>query len=70
MVYAWIKTVPVAELVLLSLAEVLLGQFWVWLVLDENIAINTIIGGVVLLGALMGKALLTTQQKGLCRDKN
>jgi hypothetical protein len=31
--------------------------------LDESIAINTIIGGVVLLGALMGNALLTAQQK-------
>jgi DME family drug/metabolite transporter len=57
------KTVPAAELALLSLAEVLLGPFWVWLVLDERIAINTIIGGVVLLGALMGNALLTAQQK-------
>jgi DME family drug/metabolite transporter len=57
------KTVPAAELALLSLAEVLLGPFWVWLVLDERIVINTIIGGVVLLGALMGNALLTAQQK-------
>ena len=57
------KTVPAAELALLSLAEVLLGPFWVWLVLDESIAINTNIGGVVLLGALMGNELLTTQQK-------
>ena len=57
------KTVPAAELALLSLAEILLGPFWVWLVLDESIAINTIIGGVVLLGALMGNALLTAQQK-------
>ena len=57
------KTVPAAELALLSLAEVLLEPFLVWLVLDERIAINSIIGGVVLLGALMGNALLTSQQK-------
>ncbi|WP_297779251.1 DMT family transporter [uncultured Roseovarius sp.] len=51
------KTVPAAELTLLSLAEVVLGPVWVWLVLGETATPNTLIGGTILLTAIAGNAL-------------
>lgn len=51
------RSLPAAELALLSLAEVLLGPFWVWLFLGETASLNTLIGGVVLLAAISGNAL-------------
>ncbi len=57
------KTVPAAELTLLSLAEVVLGPVWVWLVLGETASINTLIGGAVLLAAIAGNALSGARRK-------
>lgn len=51
------KTVPAAELTLLSLAEVVLGPVWVWLLLGETATPNTLIGGAILLTAIAGNAL-------------
>jgi len=51
------RSLPAAELTLLSLAEVLLAPLWVWLFLGETASINTLIGGSVLLGAIVGNAL-------------
>lgn len=51
------RTLPAAELTLLSLAEVLLGPFWVWLFLGETTAPNTVIGGGILLAAIAGNAV-------------
>lgn len=59
------RALPAAELTLLSLAEVLLGPFWVWLFLGEEASFRTLIGGTLLLAAIMGNAFsssrLTTQ---------
>lgn len=57
------KTLPAAELTLLSLAEVLLGPFWVWLFLGETVTINTLIGGCVLLAAIAGNAFTGARRK-------
>lgn len=57
------KTVPAAELTLLSLAEVVLGPVWVWLVLGETASVNTLIGGTVLLAAIAGNALSGARRK-------
>lgn len=51
------RTLPAAELALLSLAEVLLGPVWVWLVLGEAAGATTLVGGAILLAALAGNAL-------------
>ena len=51
------RSLPAAELALLSLAEVLLAPFWVWLFLNETVSLNTLIGGAVLLAAIMGNAI-------------
>lgn len=51
------RSLPAAELTLLSLAEVLLGPLWVWLFLGETTTPYTLAGGAVLLAAIVGNAL-------------
>lgn len=51
------RLVAAAELVLLSLTEVVLGPVWVWLVYAETPSLPTLLGGVILLGAIAGQAL-------------
>jgi drug/metabolite transporter (DMT)-like permease len=57
------STVPAAELTLLSLGEVLLGPFWVWLFLGETAALYTLIGGLILLAAIAGNAFSGLRRK-------
>ena len=47
------KVVPAAQATLLSLIEVLLAPLWVWVLLGETVAQGTLIGGAVLLGAVI-----------------
>ena len=57
------KTVPAAELTLLSLAEVVLGPLWVWLFIGEVTTQNTLIGGAILLAAIIGNAVSGARRK-------
>lgn len=57
------RTLPAAELALLSLAEVLLGPFWVWLFLGEDASLRTLLGGALLLAAIAGNALSGARRK-------
>jgi len=57
------RSLPAAELALLSLAEVLLGPLWVWLFLGETASLNTLIGGAVLLAAIVGNAVSGKRRK-------
>ena len=47
------KVVPAAQATLLSLVEVLLAPVWVWAILDETVSEGTLIGGAVLLAAVI-----------------
>jgi drug/metabolite transporter (DMT)-like permease len=51
------RDLPAAELTLLSLSEVVLGPIWVWLGVGELPSLATVVGGAVLLGAIVGHAL-------------
>ena len=57
------RSLPAAELALLSLAEVLLGPLWVWLFLNETASLNTLVGGAVLLMAIAGNAVSGKRRK-------
>jgi drug/metabolite transporter (DMT)-like permease len=57
------KVVPAAELALLSMTEVLLGPFWVWLFLGEKASAYTLTGGLILLLAIAGNALTGLRRK-------
>jgi drug/metabolite transporter (DMT)-like permease len=51
------RTVPSAELALLALTEVVLGPIWVWLAFAEVPHVETLIGGALVLAAIVGRAL-------------
>ncbi|MBT3704010.1 MAG: DMT family transporter, partial [Alphaproteobacteria bacterium] len=57
------KSVPAAELALLSLGEVILGPLWVWLFLGETVGLYTLLGGAILLAAIAGNALSGLRRK-------
>ena len=57
------RSLPAAELALLSLAEVLLGPIWVWLFLGETASIYTLFGGTILLAAIAGNAVSGKRRK-------
>lgn len=47
------KAVPAPEATLLLMSEVVLGPFWVWLVYEEQPTGATMIGGAVMVGAVV-----------------
>lgn len=51
------RSVPSAELALLSLSEVVLGPLWVWLAYAEVPRLETLLGGGIVVLALIGRAL-------------
>jgi drug/metabolite transporter (DMT)-like permease len=51
------RTVPGAELALLALTEVVLGPLWVWLAYAEVPPVETLLGGALVLAAIVGRAL-------------
>ncbi|MEM7214111.1 MAG: DMT family transporter [Pseudomonadota bacterium] len=57
------RSLPAAELTLLSLAEVLLGPLWVWLFLGETASQNTFLGGMILLAAIVGNSVSGAKRK-------
>jgi len=57
------KTLTAADLTLLSLAEVVLGPFWVWFFLGEVASNNTLVGGSILLIAIVANALTGKRKK-------
>ncbi|MDA9989693.1 DMT family transporter [Paracoccaceae bacterium] len=57
------RSLPAAELAILSLAEVLLGPLWVWLFLNETASLNTLLGGAILLISIAGNAVSGKRRK-------
>jgi len=57
------KVVPAVELTLLSMTEVVLGPFWVWLLLGETASFYTLIGGTILMLAIFGNAISGLKRK-------
>ena len=52
------KALRAADLTLLANIEVLLGPFWVWLFLGEKAGTGTLLGGAVLLAAVVANGLV------------
>jgi drug/metabolite transporter (DMT)-like permease len=57
------KILSAAELTLLSLSEPMLAPFWVWLVIGEVPENLTLVGGAILMGAIVYQALSGTRRK-------
>ncbi len=51
------KNVPAAELLLLSMTEVVFAPVWVWLAFGEVASIPTLAGGLILLGSIAAQAV-------------
>ncbi len=59
------KAIPAGELALLSMSEVVLGPFWVWLFLSETVSPYTLAGGAIIMIALAGNAISGMRRKPL-----
>ncbi|MEM6461351.1 MAG: DMT family transporter [Pseudomonadota bacterium] len=57
------RAVPSAELTLLSLGEVMLAPVWVWLYIGEVPSQFTVVGGSILLAAIIGNAMTGMSRK-------
>ena len=57
------RYVPAAELALLSLTEVVLGPLWVWIGVGEVPSLWTFLGGIIVLAAVTGRALLEVRRR-------
>ena len=56
------RQLPTTELTLLSLIEVILAPIWVWIFIGETASAQTLLGGAVMLVAVMGPAVLLLRQ--------
>ena len=52
------RLLPVAETSLIGMLEPVLGPLWVWLLLGEGIGVRSLVGGLVILSALVLHTLL------------
>ncbi len=57
------RTVPAGELALLTMAEVVLAPFWVYLVYGETAGVLTLAGGALMLLAIAGDALTGLRER-------
>jgi drug/metabolite transporter (DMT)-like permease len=51
------RLIPAAEVALITLLEIVLGPLWVWLALGEQPGATTLIGGAIVLGAVVIQAI-------------
>ncbi len=59
------RLIPAAEVALITLLEVVLGPFWVWIVLSEKPGVATVLGGFVVLAAVAIQARGGVVEQGL-----
>jgi len=57
-----LRYLPAAEVTLIALLEPILGPIWVWLLIGEQPAASTIIGGTIVLGALVAHVTLAARR--------
>lgn len=50
------KSVPAAEIIVLSMSEVVLASIWVWFAFGEVPSILTLVGGAIVLGSIAAQA--------------
>ena len=61
--YSALRSLPAAEVTLLALLEPVLGPIWVWLFIGEEPAVTTLIGGTIVLGALLLKCIADLRRR-------
>ena len=50
------RLIPAAEVALITLLEVVLGPVWVWIALSERPSTATLVGGVIVIAAVVLQA--------------
>ena len=56
------KYTPAYQVSLVFLLESVLGSAWVWIVINEDPSLNTIIGGAILLSSVLIYMILETKK--------
>ena len=56
------RSVPTAQVSLLNLTEIVLAPAWVWLWLGETPTVGTLVGGVMILGAVVYLVMATDRE--------
>lgn len=59
------RTVPAAQAVIIGLLEIVLGPFWVWLAFDERPASLALVGGGIVLLAVIFNALVGATRRAI-----
>jgi drug/metabolite transporter (DMT)-like permease len=59
------RLIPAAEVALITLLEIVLGPLWVWIVLGERPALIAVIGGVVVIFAVVLQATQSVQTQAI-----
>ena len=59
------KAVPATQLTILSMGEVLLGPIWVWIFLNDETTTATVLGGTILLTAIIFNAIYGRSSENL-----
>ena len=57
------RYLPAPEVALVLLLETVLGPLWVWLVIDEEPSAHALVGGAVVISALIGHSILALRQE-------
>jgi drug/metabolite transporter (DMT)-like permease len=59
------RLIPAAQVALISLLEVVLGPLWVWLAVGERPGAGTVVGGAIVVAAVIVQARDATAQRGI-----
>ena len=57
------RYVPAAEVALMALLETVLGPIWVWLGVGEIPAVLTVVGGVIVIAAIVGNSVFALKPR-------
>lgn len=55
------RLIPAAEVALITLLEIVLGPLWVWIVVSQGPSTSTVVGGLIVLGAVVFDSLSTPE---------
>lgn len=64
-----IKHVTSVEAILIPVLEPLLNPVWVFIFTGEAVAINTLLGGAIVIGSIVGREFLTSKNKELTKQE-
>lgn len=64
------RLIPATEVAIITLLEVVLGPVWVWLAFRERPGATTLVGGAIVLGAVVLQATQSSLEKSLATEQS